>query len=95
MAVLNMIRLGLFGELIHCRCGYQHDLREVKFQPGAEFGEKGVHEAKWRTEQSVKRNGDLYPTHGAGPIAMYLDINRGNRFVTLTSMATSPSGLHD
>jgi len=95
MAVLNMIRQDLFGDLIHCRCGYQHDLREVKFQPGAEFGDKGVHEAKWRTEQSVKRNGDLYPTHGSGPVAMYLDINRGNRFVTLTSMATSPSGLHD
>jgi len=64
MAVLNMIRQNLFGELIHCRCGYQHDLREVKFQPGVEFGAKGVHEARWRTEQSVKRNGDLYPTHG-------------------------------
>lgn len=95
MAVLNMIRQGLFGDLIHCRCGYQHDLREVKFQPGAEFGGKGIHEAKWRTEQSVKRNADLYPTHGAGPVAMYLDINRGNRFVTLTSMATASSGLHD
>jgi predicted dehydrogenase len=95
MAVLNMIRQNLFGELIHCRCGYQHDLREVKFQPGVEFGEKGVHEARWRTEQSVKRNGDLDPTHGAGPVAMYLNVNRGNRFVSLTSTATQSRGLHN
>ncbi len=94
MAVLNMIRQGMFGELVHCRCGYQHDLRGVKFEPGVEFGQKGVHEAKWRTDQSVKRNGDLYPTHGLGPVSTYLDINRGNRFISLTSAATKTRGLH-
>jgi hypothetical protein len=81
--------------LTHLQCGYQHDLRFVKFEPGAEFGEKGVHEAHWRTEHSVKRNGDLYPTHGIGPIANCLDINRGNRFVSLTSVATKSRGLHN
>lgn len=95
MAVLNMIRLGLFGEIIHCHCGYQHDLRAVKFSPGVEFGEKGKHEAVWRTQHSVKRNGDLYPTHGVGPIATYLNINRGNRFISLTSSATKSRGLHN
>ena len=95
MAVLNMVRQGLFGELIHCRCGYQHDLRGVKFRPGVEFGEKGQGEAVWRTEHSIKRNGDLYPTHGIGPIATYLDINRGNRFVSLTATATKSRGLHE
>jgi predicted dehydrogenase len=101
MAVLQMVREGMFGELIHLQCGYQHDLREVKFndgkQPyggGVEFGEKGFSEAKWRTWHSVHRNGDLYPTHGVGPTANYVNINRGNRFVSLTSTATKARGLH-
>jgi hypothetical protein len=102
MAVLNMVRQGLFGELIHLQGGYQHDLREVKFNDGVqyygngvEFGEKGYSEAHWRTEHSVHRNGDLYPTHGIGPIANYIDINRGNRFLSLNSFSTKTRGLHD
>lgn len=102
MAVLNMVRQGLFGELIHLEGGYQHDLRAVKFndgkQPyggGVEFGPKAFHEAKWRTGHSVHRNGDLYPTHGVGPVANYININRGNRFVGLSSMASKARGLHD
>jgi predicted dehydrogenase len=95
MAILNMVRKEMFGELVHLQCGYLHDLRKVKFEPGAEFGEKAVHEAKWRTEHSVKRNGDLYPTHGVGPVAKMLDINTGNRFVSLTSVSTKSRGLHN
>jgi predicted dehydrogenase len=95
MAVLNMVKQGIFGELIHCQCGYQHDLREVKFNPGVEFGPGANGEAEWRTFQSINRNGDVYPTHGLGPVANYLDINRGNRFISLTSVATKSRGLHD
>lgn len=102
MAVLNMVRQGLFGELVHLQGGYQHDLREVKFNDGikpygggVEFGEKGWSEARWRTNHSVYRNGDLYPTHGIGPIAHYININRGNRFLSLSSFATKARGLHD
>ncbi len=102
LAVLNMVKQNLFGELVHFRCGYQHDLRHVKFNDGkeaygkgAEFGEKGVSEAKWRTAHSVKRNADVYPTHGLGPIAVMADVNRGNRFVSLTSHATKAIGLHN
>src|ERR1044072_2657893 len=102
MAVLHMVRQGLFGELVHLQGGYLHDLREVKFnngkQPyggGVEVGEKGFSEAHWRTEHSVHRNGDLYPTHGIGPIAEMININRGNRFVSLTSMAPQKRGLHE
>ncbi len=101
MAVLNMVRQGMFGEMLYAHCGYQHDLREVKFndgkQPyggGVEFGEKGFSEARWRTQHSVDRNGDLYPTHGLGPVAHWLNINRGNRFVRLTSTATKSRSLH-
>jgi predicted dehydrogenase len=95
MAILNMVRHGLFGELIHCRCGYQHDLRGIKFNPGLVFGPEGKHEAVWRTRHAISRNGDIYPTHGLGPVAMMLDINRGNRLTTLTTMASKARGLHD
>jgi predicted dehydrogenase len=102
MAVLNMVRQNVFGELLHFRCGYQHDLRHVKFNDGktaygvgAEFGENGISESVWRTQHSVLRNADIYPTHGVGPIAAMCDINRGNRFMSLTSHATKAVGLHN
>ena len=90
-----MVREGVFGELIHCNGGYQHDLRNIKFQPGVEYGEKGRSESKWRALHSIKRNGELYPTHGLGPLVNYLNINRGNRMVSLTSTATKARGLHN
>lgn len=103
MAITQMVRGGLFGEIIHLEGGYQHDLREVKFNAGvvgeaygggAEFGEAAWSEARWRTQHSVDRNGDLYPSHGIGPIAQWAGINRGNRFTRLTSYASKARGLH-
>lgn len=104
MAALNMVREGLFGELLHGRCGYEHDLRDIKFNDGQNYGykkggelrmgESAYAEAQWRTQHSVMRNGDLYPTHGVGPVANCMDINRGNRFLSLTAMATQSRGLH-
>ncbi|GAQ15384.1 oxidoreductase, Gfo/Idh/MocA family [Myroides odoratimimus] len=101
MAVFNMVKKGKFGELIHGTGGYQHDLRNVLFndgvQPyggGVEFGEKGFSEAKWRTDHYVNRNGELYPTHGVGPLAAMFNVNRGNRITHLTSMASKARGLH-
>ncbi len=94
MAVLNMVRQNVFGEILYAHCGYQHDLREVKFEPGVEFGDKGVHEARWRTQHSVYQNGDIYPTHGLGPVAVMMNINRGNRFLSLSASATKSRGLH-
>ncbi len=94
MAVLNMVRQGMFGELIHMECGYQHNLWDVKFNPGVEFGPGAKGEARWRTQHSISRNGDVYPTHGLGPVASMLDINYGNRFMYLTSTASKARGLH-
>jgi len=102
MAVLNMVKQNVFGELVHFRCGYQHDLRFVKlndgktaYGKGVEFGEKGISESAWRTQHSLLRNADVYPTHGIGPIAAMCDINRGNRFLSLTSNASKGIGLHN
>lgn len=102
LAVLNMVKQNVFGEMMHFRCGYQHDLRGVllndgkdAYGKGVEFGEKGISESKWRTQHSVLRNADVYPTHGLGPVAVMDDINRGNRFLSLTSHATKARGLHD
>ena len=100
MAVLNMVRKDLFGEILHLQGGYQHDLRHVKFnngkQPyggGVEFGEKGFSESKWRTQHSIDKDADLYPTHGLGPVSPMIDINRGNRMTHLTSTSTQSRGL--
>ncbi|UXI66900.1 Gfo/Idh/MocA family protein [Tahibacter amnicola] len=104
MAVLNMVRQGMFGEIVHMEAGYQHDLRAVKFNSGdpgkpygggVEFGEKGFSEARWRTPHSVRRNGELYPSHGIGPCAMWANINRGNRLLRLSSYASKARGLHN
>jgi hypothetical protein len=101
MAVLNMVRQNVFGELIHLEGGYQHDLRPVLFNDGknfegkgAEFGPNTVGEAQWRTQFNIDKNGDIYPTHGAGPCMHYIDINRGNRFTNLVSFASKSRGLN-
>ncbi len=101
MAVLNMVQKGLFGEVLHLQGGYEHDLRGVLFNDGVsayaqgvEFGDKGFSEAKWRTNHYVNRNGELYPTHGLGPVANMIDINRGNRLTALSSVSTKAMGLH-
>jgi predicted dehydrogenase len=101
MAILNMVRKGMFGELIHGQGGYEHDLRGVLFNDGktaynsgVEFGEKAYSEAQWRTNHYVNRNGELYPTHGLGPVAVMMNINKGNRLTKLSSIASKARGLN-
>ena len=83
LMVLNMCRLGVFGDLLHGEGAYIHDLRgqmnEVEHGTGS-----------WRTVHYQKRNGNIYPTHGLGPVAQYMGVNRGDRFDYMTSMS-SPS----
>lgn len=98
MAVLNMQRQGLFGEMIHLEGGYQHNLRGVLFTDhnggiGPLYGPEAFSEAQWRTQFNIERNGDIYPTHGAGPLMHYIDINYGNRFTNLVSFASKSRGL--
>lgn len=101
MAVLNMARQGLFGDINYAECGYQHDLREYLFNDGehmfghgVEFNEKAINEARWRTQNYVTRNGDLYTTHGIGPVSTIMNITRGNQFSQIVSMATPALGLN-
>lgn len=93
MAVLNMVRQGLFGEMVHCQCGYLHDLRKRIVQ-GKGTGVKLAEGGDYRSRQNRLRNGDIYPTHGVGPMAHYLKINRGNKFNYLTSTASKSCGLN-
>jgi len=60
---------------------------------GVKFGSGAISEAAWRTQHSLKRNADVYPTHGLGPVACMMDINRGNRFTRISSFATKARGL--
>jgi len=83
---LNLVRKGMFGELIHGECGYLHDLRNYK------VGD--LYEGQWRIQHSIKRNGNLYPTHGLGPVAQCMNINRGNQFKFLVSMSSKSRGLN-
>ena len=85
MMVFNMVRQGVFGEIVHAEGGYLHDLREIKFSNEGE--------GLWRRAHAMKRNGNLYPTHGLGPVANCMDINRGDRFEYLVSMSGPSRGL--
>lgn len=85
LMVLNMCRQGVFGDLTHGEGAYIHDLREQMKEI-----ERGT--GAWRTAHHVNRNGNLYPTHGLGPIAQYMNINRGDRFDFMTSMSSLALG---
>jgi hypothetical protein len=86
MAVLNMVKQDVLGELTHCEGGYQHDVRSILTTASGAL--------TWRGEEAKQRNGNQYPTHPIGPIAWWGRINRGNRFTYLTSMSSqAPRGF--
>ncbi len=100
LAIFNMVKKGVFGEILHVRGGYEHDLRGVLFSdgdtpaPGVDFGGNAYSEARWRTNHYVDRNGELYPTHGLGPVGTMIDLNFGNRLTYLSSFSSKARGLH-
>jgi predicted dehydrogenase len=87
LATLNMARKGVFGEIMHAECAYIHDLRWLKFD------EKTGYYNMWRLKYSMNHNGNLYPTHGLGPVAQIMGINRGDRMEYLTSTSTNQVGM--
>jgi hypothetical protein len=83
--VLNLAREGVFGQLTHAECAYLHDLRTVLFSLGTE--------GDWRRNYHWEYNGNLYPTHGLGPVAQYLGVGRGDQFKYLVSMSSQEMSL--
>lgn len=89
LLTLNMARNGLFGELIHAEGAYLHDLSK-----GWLFN-KNAYVDMWRLRQNYKHNGNLYPTHGLGPISQCLNINRGDKMDYMTSMSSNDFTLNN
>ena len=83
LLTLNMARNGLFGEIVHAEGAYIHDLtKDYLFN-------KNAYADMWRLKENMTRNGSLYPTHGLGPIAQCMKINRGDKFDYLVSMSSN------
>ena len=87
LLTLNMARNGLFGEILHAEGAYIHDLSKDYL-----FNKKGYADM-WRLKENIQNNGSLYPTHGLGPIAQCMNINRGDKFDHLVSMSTNDFSL--
>jgi predicted dehydrogenase len=87
LMTLNLVRKGVLGEVLHAECGYLHDLRDVKFSSEGE--------GLWRRAWSQKLNGNLYPTHGLGPVAQCMNVNRGDALDFLVSLSSPTRGLHE
>ncbi len=82
LLTLNMARQGFFGEIVHVEGAYIHDLLKSNFN-------KNSYSDMWRLKQNQQRNGNLYPTHGLGPVCQVLNVNRGDKMEYLTSMSTN------
>lgn len=90
LLTLNMARNGLFGEIIHGEGAYIHNLLGMNFKkPDDERQADGAYTNMWRLRENATRNGNLYPTHGLGPICQVMNINRGDRMEYLSSMSTN------
>ncbi len=85
MLINNLVHDGVLGDLTHGGAAYDHDLRTVLFSTEGE--------GQWRRAEHTRRNGNLYPTHGLGPVARYMDINRGDRFEYMVSMSSPALSL--
>lgn len=85
MLVNRLVHDGILGEVQSGSAAYIHDLRTILFE--------GKDEGLWRRDWHTRINGNLYPTHGLGPVAWYMDIHAGDRFDYLVSMSTEERGL--
>jgi hypothetical protein len=81
LLTLNLARNGYFGEIVHGEGGYVHDLLDLNFKKDGYYD-------MWRLRENYQRNGCLYPTHGLGPVAQVMNINRGDKMDYLVSLST-------
>lgn len=86
--LLNMAQQGVLGTLTYAECAYIHNLRELLFS-------KDYYYNMWRIRHHEVRDGNLYPTHGLGPVAQYMDINRGDSFQSIVSMSSLQVSLDE
>jgi predicted dehydrogenase len=87
LLILNIVRAGLLGDIVHGEGAYNHDLREILF----ETRDEGL----WRRAHHTLRDSNLYPTHGLGPVANYMNINRGDKFEYMVAMSSGSLGLQE
>lgn len=92
LAMYNMVRQGVFGQLVHCEDGYVHDLRYNKFFPS---NNDNPQRTTWRLEHSITRNGNLYPDHPMAKIIPVMDINHGDRLDYLVSVSSRAVSLNE
>jgi hypothetical protein len=89
LLTLNMARQGMFGDIIHGEGAYIHNLMGYNFKkPVDDRQTDGAYTGMWRLKENATRNGNLYPTHGLGPICQVMNINRGDKMDYLSSMST-------
>lgn len=86
LMVLNMVRQNVLGELLHGEAAYLHELRY-------QLAKRDRGEGVWRPFWQTRQRGNLYPTHGLGPVAQYMNINRGDRFDYAVSMDSPALGM--
>lgn len=89
LAVLNMIRMGLLGEIMHCHCAHSHDCIDHW------FFDRQTGQGRWPAKYLVEHNRDQYPTHQLGPVISWMDINRGDAFDYVTATATEAVGINE
>ncbi len=90
LLTLNMARQGMFGDIIHGEGAYIHNLLEMNFRkPIDDQQTDDAYTNMWRLRENATRNGNLYPTHGLGPVCQALNINRGDRMEHLSSVSTA------
>lgn len=88
MLTLNMAQQGFFGDIIHCEGAYIHDLLEGNFSKTKNYNQ-------WRLKENIKHHGNLYPTHGLGPVCQVMNINRGDQMDFLVSVSGKDFMMND
>ncbi|HOX73828.1 MAG TPA: Gfo/Idh/MocA family oxidoreductase [Bacteroidales bacterium] len=89
LALLNMVRLGMFGKIVHCHCAHSHNCIDHW------FFDSTTGEPQWQAEYLMKYNRAQYPTHAVGPVLSWMDINRGDIFTEIYTVTSAPSGIYE
>lgn len=95
MAMMNVVKAGVLGELISIKGGYRHDLRDLLIDEDGNLGNPNKPEGIWRSQFYVNENGDLYPTHGLAPVYLAAGIGRTDQLTELTSFASKARGIQE